>query len=102
MSRANTPRNEDHNLDTMFMNKKLMMIAFGLAVAAGLWLAVPSAMAKTKERHPKIHAAITALEAAKTDMQAAAHDFGGHRVAALASCDEAIKQLQLALQYDQK
>ena len=66
----------------------------------GLVLAVPSAMAQTKERHPKIRAAIVALEAARTEMKEAAHDFGGHRVAALASCDEAIKQLQEALKYD--
>jgi hypothetical protein len=33
-------------------------------------------------------------------MQHAAHDFGGHRAAALAECDRAIEQLQLALQYD--
>jgi hypothetical protein len=32
-------------------------------------------------------------------MQAAAHDYGGHRQAALAACDNAINQLQLALQY---
>jgi hypothetical protein len=32
-------------------------------------------------------------------MQAAAHDFGGHRVDAINACDIAIAQLQLALQY---
>lgn len=82
------------------MNKKLMMLLSGLAVAVALWMVVPSAMAA--ERHPKIRAAISALEAARTEMQAAAHDYGGHRVAAIASCDEAIKQLQLALDYDKK
>jgi hypothetical protein len=40
-----------------------------------------------------------ALERAKADMQAAAHDFGGHRVDAIAACDAAIAQLRLALQY---
>jgi hypothetical protein len=49
--------------------------------------------------HPAIRAAIAALERAKADMQAAAHDFGGHRVDALAACDNAIAQLRLALQY---
>src|ERR1700689_1372042 len=49
--------------------------------------------------HPAIRAAIAALERAKADMQAAAHDFGGHRVDAIAACDAAIAQLKLALQY---
>jgi len=35
-------------------------------------------------------------------MQHAAHDFGGHREDALKACDEAIRQLNLALQYDKK
>jgi|CZKI01.1.fsa_nt_gi hypothetical protein len=50
-------------------------------------------------RHPAIRAAIAALERAKADMQAAAHDFGGHRVDAIAACDTAIAQLRLAPQY---
>jgi hypothetical protein len=52
-----------------------------------------------KSRHPAIRAAIRALQNAKADMQGAAHDFGGHRVDAIAACDNAIAQLNLALQY---
>jgi hypothetical protein len=52
-----------------------------------------------KGHHPAIRMAINALERAKADMQAAAHDFGGHRVDAIAACDAAIAQLKLALQY---
>ena len=54
------------------------------------------------ERHPAIHRAIKNLEEAKTYMQHAAHDFGGHRIAAIKECDEAIKQLKLALEYDKE
>jgi hypothetical protein len=50
--------------------------------------------------HPEIKRAIVALQRAKNAMQHAAHDFGGHRAAALVECDKAIAQLQLALQYD--
>ena len=53
------------------------------------------------ERHPKIHQAINALQNAKGDLQNAAHDFCGHRVEALESVNEAIKQLNLALESDQ-
>lgn len=55
-----------------------------------------------REPHPEIRRAITALERAKSDMQHANHDFGGHRVAAIAACDRAIEQLRLALQYDKR
>ena len=61
--------------------------------------ASPAAMAT--EPHPKIRAAIKALQAAKADLQAAAHDFKGHRVDAIKAIDAAIVQLNLALQADQ-
>ena len=54
------------------------------------------------EEHPHIRGAIRELQEAKHELQTAAHDFGGHRADALRSCDEAIHQLQLALQYDKK
>jgi hypothetical protein len=54
------------------------------------------------ERHPHIRAAIRELNEAKRELQSAAHDFGGHRADAVKACDEAIHQLQLALQYDKK
>jgi len=57
---------------------------------------------KGGERHPAIRAAINALERAKADLKAAKHDFGGHREDALKACDEAIRQLHQALQYDKK
>ena len=50
-------------------------------------------------RHPAIHVAIGALERAKADLQAASHDFGGHRIDAINACDNAIAQLRLALQF---
>ena len=55
-----------------------------------------------RERHPEIRKAIEQLRRAKADLKAAAHDFGGHREAALKACDEAIEQLQQALNYDKK
>lgn len=66
---------------------------------------VPSqttAARQRREAHPEIRKAIAALQRAKTDMQHASHDFGGHRVDAIAACDKAIEQLRLALQYDKR
>ena len=57
---------------------------------------------KGGEHHPKIRHAIKALEAAKEDLEDASHDFGGHRAEALEAVNNAIKQLQEALQYDKK
>jgi hypothetical protein len=54
------------------------------------------------ERHPHIRAAIHELEEAKKELQAADHDFGGHRVEAIEAIDNALKQLRQALQYDKK
>ncbi len=56
----------------------------------------------TREAHPQIRAAIRSLERAKTELEHASHDFGGHRADAVRSVDESIKQLKLALQYDKR
>ena len=52
------------------------------------------------ETHPKITAALHALEVARKDLQDAAHDFKGHRVAALRHTEEAIKECNAALAVD--
>jgi hypothetical protein len=52
------------------------------------------------ERHPEIQAALNALQNAKGHLQAAAHDFQGHRVDAIRAVDEAIHQLQICMQYE--
>lgn len=70
----------------------------GAVATAGLALAAASAEAA--EPHPQIRRAIRALEQAKDYMQHAAHDFGGHKEAALHECDEAMRQLREALKYD--
>jgi hypothetical protein len=58
--------------------------------------------ARRNEQHPRIHSAIKELEEAKKELQAAPHDFGGHRADAVQAVDKAIEQLRLALQYDKK
>jgi hypothetical protein len=74
--------------------------ALAAAAMGGLTLVAGLSSSAHAEPHPKIRQAIRALEAAKDDMQHAAHDFGGHRVDALRACDEAIRQLNIALNYD--
>ena len=72
------------------------------AVPAATAAAEPAAYQRGGERHPEIRKAIEQLKRAQADLRAANHDFGGHREAALRACDEAINQLQQALQYDRK
>jgi hypothetical protein len=92
---------------------KKHLIALSVAGAALAFAISSTAIADTppttapehhegREHHPAIKAAIRALERARDEMKAADHDFGGHRVDALAECDKAIEQLKLALQYDKK
>lgn len=65
--------------------------------------AAPSPMAqKGGEQHPHIRAALHELREARRELETAAHDFGGHRKEAIEAVDNAIKQLQEALQYDKK
>ena len=52
------------------------------------------------ERHPEIQAALNALQNAKAHLQAASHDFQGHRVDAMRAVDEAIHQLQICMRYE--
>ena len=83
----------------------ILGIMLGISQGA-LWAAhppvVPQEKKEAREQHPHIRAALQELRDAKRELQTAAHDFGGHRVEAVEAVDNAIKQLQLALQYDKK
>jgi hypothetical protein len=82
----------------------LLVAALGTAVPFAAAAACPTptacAAARAIEPHPEIRGAIRALERAKAHLQRAAHDFGGHRVEAIAAIDRALEQLNLALRYD--
>lgn len=49
--------------------------------------------------HPRISAAIESLRDAIAYMEAAPHDFGGHKAAAIRESRNAIRELNLALAY---
>ncbi len=49
-----------------------------------------------------IHKAIAALEDAKHDLEAADHDYGGHRKQALEQIAKTLTELRLALQFADK
>lgn len=60
----------------------------------------PAAAAPAPEPHPEIADAIAALRRAREHLNHAAHDFGGHRVDAIHSIDEALRQLNICMKYD--
>ncbi|HXY25290.1 MAG TPA: hypothetical protein VEI73_11615 [Candidatus Acidoferrum sp.] len=73
------------------------------APAAPTANALPAATASpAAEQHPQIREALGALRRAKEHMEHAAHDFGGHRVEAIAATDRAIEQLEICLKYDKE
>lgn len=52
--------------------------------------------------HPRIRAAITELQEARRELEAAGHDFGGRRKEAIDTIDNALKALREALKYDKE
>jgi hypothetical protein len=68
-------------------------------LCAGAWT-----LSAQNERamHPRIAKAIAALKDAKAYMEAAPHDFGGHKADAIRASDEASRQLNFALAYRAK
>jgi len=52
-----------------------------------------------RDRHPRLARAIEALRDAREYLQAAPHDFGGHKASAIRATDNAIRELNYALAY---
>jgi len=76
--------------------KFLSGLVLGCVLCVGAWT-----LSAQNERamHPRIAKAIEAIRDAKAYMEAAPHDFGGHKADAIRASDEAIRQLNLALAY---
>ncbi len=82
------------------MKLRTALIAFTLSLAPGF---VAPALAENRREeameHPRIAKAIHELEDAIAYLEAAPHDFGGHKAAALQASRAAVEQLRLALAY---
>jgi len=75
------------------------MKRLAMVVAAGLFLVVGVARA---QEHPQMEEAKKDLQAAKAALQAAAHDYGGHRKEAIAAIDRALGHINQGLQVESK
>jgi hypothetical protein len=54
---------------------------------------------REREFHPRLARAVEALRDARAYIQDSPHDFGGHKREALRATDEAIRQLNFAIEY---
>jgi hypothetical protein len=81
------------------MKKVAAVIAGSLMLAAvPSWVGVQTVRAE-EVFHPRIVTAIRELEEAIRYLEAAPHNFGGHKAAAIRDARAAIVQLRLALAY---
>jgi hypothetical protein len=77
-----------------------MKFIAGIVMGAVLSLGGTALLAQNERAmHPRIERAIEALRDARAYLEMAPHDFGGHKVDAIRATDNAIRQLNLALQY---
>jgi hypothetical protein len=76
--------------------KTFRSVALGMLIGAGGMMLFGQ---NERAMHPRIAAAISQLEDAMKYMEAAPHDFGGHKAAAMQASREAIVQLREALKY---
>lgn len=87
------------------MIRSVFLAIIGLCLVTSL-VATPTVAAETmkgeKAHHPRIAKAIQALEGAIQYMEAAPHDFGGHKAAAIQDSRKAVEQLRKALEYREK
>jgi len=66
--------------------------------AAPAVAAAPAATAAVPEPHPHIHEALESMRAAKHHLEAAEHDFDGHRAEAIKHLDMAIHEAEICMQ----
>jgi len=50
-------------------------------------------------RHEEMDAAINSLREARAHLDRGGHDFGGHRIKAIRKADEAIREIQMSIDY---
>ncbi len=80
-----------------------MKFISGIVLGAMLTLGGSTMLAQNERAmHPRIAHAIEALRDARAYLESAPHDFGGHKADAIRATDNAIRELNLALQYRER
>jgi len=78
--------------------KRLIVLVLAIAMAA-FYVGTLTVRA---EGQPHMRSALEHLQAAKAELQAAEHDKGGHREAALKATEEAIHHVHEGIEYGNK
>jgi len=88
----------------MKISSIILISAMAIVPAAFAQNAPPpnSMNAVNSERHPEMMKALHELRAAKRNLEHGAHDFHGHRAAALQHTDAAIHEVEVALKSDKQ
>jgi hypothetical protein len=83
------------------MKRSISAVFLAACLALALVPAAPRAadMGQEAAEHPRIVKAIQELEEAIKYMEAAPHNFGGHKAKAIQASRKAVEQLRLALRY---
>jgi hypothetical protein len=90
------PRQNYFKLWSSLMTARALFHLFGcFGIVA---LLAPSTRAAEGPRHPHMHHALYELAETRKELKEAAHDFGGHREKALKAVDEAVTQMEKALE----
>jgi len=76
-----------------------LLLSVGLAVSFAPTTSRAESVREEAAEHPRIVAAIHELEEVVRYLEAAPHNFGGHKEAAIRDCRRAIEQLRQALRY---
>jgi hypothetical protein len=79
--------------------RTLRSVLLGIVLGAGGMLIYAQNERMERTMHPRIQAAIEHLRDAIAYMENAPHDFGGHKADAIRTSREAIRELNLALQF---
>lgn len=81
------------------MSRRLTMRVLTVALPIALVATAAFKVGEYVQGQPHMTAAMDALKSAKTHLQEAAEDKGGHRAAALKHVDEAMKQVQAGIDF---
>ena len=73
---------------------------FALVLGIVMTLSVQWLSAEPREPQPEMKSALEHLRAAQQDLNAGSHDKGGHRVKAIEYVNDAINEVDRAIQYD--
>jgi hypothetical protein len=80
-------------------------LAIGLVavvLCSALMISIPNAVQAAPEGQPEMRAAMDHLREAQKNLESASHDKGGHRAKALEHVRQAMAEVQLGIQYDDR